>query len=119
MVYLAGSLALAVLEVLVHLNSREELDQYVAFPIQIDAKHLLTLDTAELPSDWRAAEPPAGMWALGDLWAAERTSLGLCVPSAVLSQEKNYLINPRHPAVESLDVGEGTKVETDPRLLET
>jgi RES domain-containing protein len=41
------------------------------------------------------------------------------VPSAVLPQEKNYLINPRHPAVESLDVGEGTKVETDPRLLET
>jgi RES domain-containing protein len=42
--------------------------------------------------------------AYGERWLRERRSLVLAVPSAVVRDELNYVINPRHPRISALAV---------------
>ena len=43
-------------------------------------------------------------------------SLALRVPSVVVPQEWNYLINPAHPAFARLEIGKAQPLAFDPRL---
>jgi RES domain-containing protein len=54
-------------------------------------------DMASLPGDWRKFPPPFELAAYGTQWAVSMGSLLLRVPSAVVTNEFNVLINPRHP----------------------
>ena len=39
--------------------------------------------------------------AFGDNWLAQRNTVALAVPSAIVSRESNYLLNPEHPSFSS------------------
>ena len=114
MVYTAGSLALATLELLVRLNRRRRLAPYVRIAASFPANLLAVAD--DLPEGWD--DRPYGRvsqeW--GDTWTGEQVSLALKVPSVVEPLESNYLINPGHPEVDRLDVGPPTPLNLDPRL---
>ncbi len=115
--YLAGSLALAALEQLVHLSRAELLaGQFMRFRVEILAEHVLELDPEALPEGWRGA--PATTRALGDAWAEAQDSVALRVPSAVVPEEANYLVNPTHPqSAEALTVHGSELFVFDERLL--
>ena len=88
LVYAASTAALTVLEVRVHLDLPPELlpEDYVLLTIDLDDLPVETVD--ELPADPRA---------FGDAWlAGERTPV-LCVPSLIVPESPNLLLNPRHP----------------------
>jgi RES domain-containing protein len=101
MVYTSDSLALAALEVLVHLPQMERrrgaLPHYLAIGLDLpdsqvgDPSHL-----AGIPSDQSSV--------LGDAWLASQSSLALIVPSRVIPLERNVLLNPRHPAMADVKV---------------
>ena len=57
-VYTSESLALAELEILVHLPTSRLLDSYVAFRAHLPDGAARTLDRARLPSNWRASPMP-------------------------------------------------------------
>lgn len=117
-VYAADSIALAALELLIHLHSHEVLNSYRLFRIEIDERDLLTLDGRDLPEDWRADPPPSSTARLGDGWAASGQSLGLRVPSVVIPAQHNLLINPAHPGFERvLQSFQEAPFEFDPRLI--
>lgn len=96
-IYAADSVALAALELLVHLHSHEVLDSYRLYRIQIADSELLDLDGRDLPKDWRVDPPPSSTARVGDGWIAADASLALAVPSAIVPSQRNMLINPAHP----------------------
>jgi RES domain-containing protein len=88
LVYAASTAALAVLEVRVHLDLPPELlpEDYTLLTIDLDDLAVETV--ADL-----MAEPRA----FGDAWLVARRTPILCVPSTIVPESTNLLLNPRHP----------------------
>lgn len=116
-VYCSASLALAVLEVLVNAKDNLVLIPYQAVSVNVDETQIEALDERTLPEDWQLSPPPYSIRNLGDKWVAERRSLALAVPSAVIPLERNYVLNPRHPAFDGLVKGKPIPLPVDARLL--
>ena len=115
-VYTAGSQSLAALEMLVHLESSELLQNYLLLPVQIEDRLIATLGREELPKHWRANPPPPKLREIGDAWTLSGKSVALRVPSAVVPAEYLYILNPRHPHFSALRIGEPVPFGFDPRL---
>jgi len=95
MVYASTSRPLAVLEMLVHLEPDTVPSDYLFSPIEIPDESIG--EAPSLPENWNADQPGEDSQATGDRWSRSNSSLGLFVPSAVLTKEHNILINPAHP----------------------
>lgn len=114
-VYTSESLALAVLEQLVHADLADLPDDLVATTLEIpDALPVATLD--DLPARWRDHPAPSEVQALGAAWLEAEETPVLRVPSAVLPREHNRLINPRHPLAARIHVVGNEPFAWDPRL---
>jgi RES domain-containing protein len=116
LVYTAESKSLAVLEILVHLDSPELLRKYVLFEVKIEDPMVTHLDPASLPDNWREDPAPAEAQKLGNEWASSARSAVLRVPSAIVTGEFNFLLNPRHPDFSKLKIGQPQSFFIDPRL---
>lgn len=117
MVYAAESKALAALEILVHVDHGELLEEYLCIPVSFDKRLMRALRFDDLPPDWRRNPPPVSAQHLGDCWAQTQESVVLEVPSVLIPGESNYLINPVHPNIGKLKMGAAQPFEFDPRLL--
>ncbi len=113
-VYLAATTSLAVLEVLVHAESYDELPEYRAIPVRFDES--LIAELPELPPDWQQSPAPQSTKDLGSAWAHSNQSLMLRVPSAVVAWEHNYVLNVLHPDFSRLQIGIPRAFIFDPRL---
>ena len=116
-VYTSASLALAALELFVNLERPNPPGDLVA--ISADIPETLTISRvppAELPPSWRSYPPPEALADLGTRWARELKSLVLAVPSAVIPQELNYLLNPLHSDFKRIRAGKPEAFRFDPRL---
>jgi RES domain-containing protein len=116
MVYAAGSQSLAILEMLVHLDSPDLLKRYVLFPIEVEESLVANLDRAVLPKNWKRDPPPFRVQAIGDAWAKSLESVLLSVPSVLVPSESNFLLNPRHPDFSKLSIGKASNFRLDARL---
>jgi RES domain-containing protein len=117
MVYTAGSVSLAVLEILVNLENTDVLPAYSLCAVSFDDDLVTTLDRSRLPANWRDSPSPPELLAIGDAWIASGMSAVLEVPSAVVESESNYLINPAHPDFAALVIERPQPFTLDPRLL--
>ena len=115
-VYTAQSQALAVLEMLVHLDSPELPGKYVLLEVGIDDSLIEHIDPSRLPKNWRAYPSPARARAIGDEWIVKATSAVLGVPSAIVPTENNFLLNPRHKDFPRLRIGKPMPFRFDSRL---
>lgn len=98
LIYTAESRALATLEVSVHLDLSEDLPSdryYVAIEIP-DSITILEVKIEDLPDDWNAKPPTTTTQTIGDDFVSYNESAVLKVPSSIVPQEFNYLINPIH-----------------------
>jgi RES domain-containing protein len=96
MVYTATSRALAALEFFVNLEPNEAPDDLLLAEARIPDEMVETLDLSSLPARWR--EPNNLVCRdLGSKWAASARSAALKVPSAVVEEDWNLLLNPTHP----------------------
>lgn len=117
-VYTAESLALAVLELFVHLSPRDA-PGLVAIPADVPEQvRVERLDPRELPRDWRATPAPPALADLGTAWARGGASAVLAVPSAIVPRETNYLLNPAHPDFRRPRIGRPEPFSLDPRMLD-
>lgn len=117
-VYASSTLALAALEYLVHVDPEEVPADLVAVRIEVpDDLPSEEVESADLPTDWnRVPDHPACIH-LGDAWAAGAHTASLRVPSALVPEEHNVLINPRHPQAGRIAVTHTRPFAFDPRLL--
>jgi len=116
-VYTSSSLPLATLELLVHVSRNDTAHGYSVLNCWFPEAIVENVDYSHLPNDWRAYPPPAALQQLGNEWLRSRSSAVLCVPSAVLETEVNYLINPEHEDFRSVDVGLPYPFSLDSRLV--
>jgi len=117
MVYTAGSKSLAMLELMVHVPAEQLLRAYVHIPVEFDAKWMKRIARKELPRDWRIYPASNATRNAGEGWVRSGISAVLEVPSAVVPDESNYLINPRHPDFARLRIGKPEPLDIDVRLL--
>jgi RES domain-containing protein len=71
---------------------------------------------SELPANWRSYPSPEALAELGTRWARELKSPVLAVPSAVIPQELNYLLNPLHSHFKRIRVAAPEAFRFDARL---
>lgn len=117
-IYTSESRALAALEYLVH-------TPMVIAPANLSIIRLTLPDSivpqqisiSSLPSNWRDYPPPQAIAKIGTNWALENRSLLLRVPSVVVEQEFNVLINPRHPDFNLIVQSDAKPFFFDPRIL--
>lgn len=107
-IYVSDTLAQATLEVVVHVDSQvlhTVAHGHVMFSIDPDA--VADLLPAALPVTWNAQPETPATQVIGDEWFDQQASPVLRVPSAILpltvygSGQSNYLINTRHPRIQS------------------
>lgn len=117
-VYTADSRALATLEVSVHLDLSEDLPSD-RFYVEIEIPDDITIQEvklADLPEDWNSKPPILTTQIIGDDFVYYNDSAILKVPSSIVPQEFNYLINPNHPDASKIKVISSTKMAFDSRL---
>jgi RES domain-containing protein len=116
-VYTSSRLSLAALELLVHTDVPLVPPDLVACELEVpDDIEIESVELAMLPNDWRAPGHPTCR-AIGDAWLDEDRTAVLRVPSAVVPEEWNYLINPRHRAAKRIELVRRRKFTFDSRLV--
>jgi RES domain-containing protein len=118
-VYVAQSAAAALLEILVYfeIEIRDLPVRYRLLKIDVpDDVQVARVPASALPRDW--AERPEVTRAIGDAWIASTSTALLTVPSALVPETFNVLLNPAHPDAARIVVLNATEHVIDPRLLE-
>jgi RES domain-containing protein len=116
-VYTSATLSLAALELLVHVD-RDLLPSDLV-QIEIDLPDDLPMERIEagrLPSNWRRYPAPAALQRIGASWIEPGKTAVLRVPSAVLPDEDNYLLNPAHEGIKRMTPIRRRAFILDPRL---
>jgi RES domain-containing protein len=118
MVYAATSLALASIEVFVHLGPEDTPDHMVSIEAELplDQAQCERVDVSALPADWRRERHPELML-MGSEWARSRRSLVLLVPSAAVGGEWNALVNPEHAEAKRIVLAEPRAFLFDERMF--
>lgn len=115
--YTAGTLSLAILEMLVHVQSRELLERYVTFKVEFDASLVATVLPSDLPAGWGRSPISTAVRRVGDDWLKRGGSPVLRVPSVIVPSEWNYLLNPAHPDFNQIVRGPRQRLRIDQRLM--
>jgi RES domain-containing protein len=104
-VYAATTASLACLETVVHLNAGGlPLNRFlveIVVPDDLWATRRI-LRPADLPVGWSAIPEGKVSLDIGDAWLAEAGTALLAVPSVIVPEEFNVLVNPRHAGAGSL-----------------
>ncbi len=117
MVYSSSSLALAAIELFVHLEPNLQPDDLVSIAALLPkGEPAQRLEPDKLPRGWWKDdfEP---LRELGDKWIREKSSLAIEVPSAALRTEWNVLLNPLHPEVAKIKIEKPQPFHFDARMF--
>ena len=112
-VYTSDSLALCSLEIFVHLPSYKLLADYIYMTVVFDSE-LVT--KAVLIDGWNERPISKVSQAIGDRWIKEGRSPVLSVPSVIMPDGYNYLINTNHPDFKKIKIGKPQPLTFDPRF---
>lgn len=113
MLYTSATLSLAALELAVNLPPGRIPNFYQAVEISIPDKLITTVD--ELPAQWSGYPYVPATQRIGRQFI-KSNELVLKVPSAVISTEYNYLINPNHPRINDVFIKDQRPFLFDSRL---
>ena len=116
MVYTASSRSLATLEALVHLPTAIIPDDFCLVLIEAP-EDVFEADTSLFPPNWNAYPEPEVLKRTGDFFLKQNQHLLMKVPSAIVKQEFNYLINPGHAKISKVKIVAIEPFTFDERLL--
>lgn len=116
MLYTAEHISLAILEMLVHTRFKDAGVQYDLLTIQIPQQASLgKIDVKKLKKGWTDDINYSRF--IGDEFIKEKQNLIMSVPSAIVQEENNFLINPLHPDFKKVKILETRSFKTDERLF--
>ena len=117
-VYAASHLSLAALEYLLHIDADDAPDDLVALRLSVlDEATEQACAPASLPAGWQGTPSPPECQAIGDQWARNRKHLLLRIPSVLVPEESNVLVNPTHRDASLFRIAGSRHFSFDPRLL--
>lgn len=115
--YCAESIALAFLENMIRRQGVGFNHDFKIMFIDIPSKAAITaIDIESLEPGWRDFIDYPKCQALGDKWYNEKKNLSLKVPSAVLPESCNFVINTEHHDYKKVKIIEVTNLVPDKRI---
>ena len=116
--YASEHQSLALLEYFVHLDKDDPpTDLVVAVAEVPDDLRREQIAPGKLPRNWREASAPAELARLGDEFARRGEHAVLLVPSVLVTEENNCLINPAHPDCKRILLRDVRPLSYDPRMF--
>ena len=116
-VYLGMTPEIIVLEVLVHLNGVLSPPLVLCgFDVPAGPERIAEADPTALPEGWNAVPHGQASAAFGGDWLQSGEQLGLVLPSVVVPQARNLLLNPLHPAMAQVALVHQEPFQLDQRL---
>ncbi len=109
-VYASESRALAVLETFVHLTLEARAMRFLLYAIRLPKRPRLQRRHRQ------GRRLPIRSQEIGRSWLEEGESLALVVPSVIVPQETNFVLNVRHPQFSQLVLGRPEPFSFDERL---
>jgi RES domain-containing protein len=94
--YAATHRSLAILEYRAHIELALMPDDLVIATLEIPDDIAVT-PTPALPEDWKGYPAPASLRKIGDRFIAEALGAIMRIPSVLVPQENNVMLNPVHP----------------------
>jgi RES domain-containing protein len=116
-IYAGGSIAIAALEKFVQLAGITPPD-LVLVRLELPARHSAeTPNLVELPRGWDLVPATPASMDFGTAWARELRSLVLHVPSVLVPEERNAVINPAHREFATVEMAIEREFRYDDRML--
>lgn len=119
-VFTSATLSLAALERFV--TTDPDLEPVGLATIAVDIETNIAIETvtvADLPADWRTYPAPPALAVIGERWLREAKSAVLSVPSVVIPNERNFILNPTHADFVRLTINPSEPFSFDPRMWKT
>jgi len=117
-IYTAGNISLAILEILVHIKAYKRPLDYHLISINIpDNIKPAVISIEKLKKNWK--DDITYSQFMGDEFLRSKQSLILKVPSVIVEQENNYILNPGHPDASKIKIVSTSLFEFDKRLYLT
>ena len=116
-IYTAESRSLATVEYLVHVPLQIiPRDLYIA-EIDVPDVEIEIVEASSLETNWQDYPSPKSIRDTGDTWQRDKKALLLRVPSAVIKNEWNILVNPEHRQFHKVKIASIESYSFDVRLL--
>jgi RES domain-containing protein len=94
--YTSTHRSLAILEYRAHIDLGLMPDDLVIATLEIP-DDVVIAPTPALPDDWKEYPAPASLRKIGDRFIAEGQTALMLLPSVLVPQDNNIMLNPRHP----------------------
>jgi RES domain-containing protein len=119
-IYCSEHLSLCVLELRVNQDRFLAREGYRFFRVTLPQKIIEALALKDVPKGWDQPRISSvrltAAQRFGQAWLNERRSAVLRVPSAVLPEEHNFILNPLHPDFHLIKIGAPQPIRLDSRL---
>lgn len=116
-IYTAGSRSLACLENVVHSSGEALQEKFTVMVIYVpDSLAIASLHISDLPEDWYRKARHLTCQQLGSEWYESMKTAVLKVPSAVVHEEYNFVLNSEHPQYNEIQIIDQKEFALDPRI---
>ena len=115
-VYCSENLALAALEILVHVQPVAVAEPFRTFRVALDDALITRVKRDKLPKGWNLQPPTTVSKTIGDEWVKSGRSVALALPSLLVPLERTYLLNPKHPDFRKVQIRDMGNFTLDRRL---
>ena len=116
--YAAMTVELAVLETFVHLDGDDDSLVLVAVDLPSNPELGIDVPRIELPDGWDDLDDGGSATEFGTAFLQKRHHLYMRVPSVIVGEGVNLVINPLHPAYEHVQLSIARTYRFDPRMFE-
>ena len=116
MLYCSQNISLCMLEVLVNIPHTILPKNLQLIQIKIPDNSILIYQKNDLPDDWQANPISTSTQKIGDVFLKDEKYLAMKVPSSVVPNEFNILLNPNHKLFAKVQVVETSPFSIDKRL---
>ncbi len=115
--YTSEYISLSILEILVNINKNRAPIKYNLISLELPDLHISKIQYKNLKDNWHHYFEYT-QW-IGNEFLKNNSFLALKVPSAIVPQEHNYLVNPLHKDFKKVKIVDSELLELDKRLLVT
>ncbi len=114
--YTAQTASLALLESIVHLSSIPTSGLCI-LSMEIPDNSFCVIEVEQLPKKWYCYPSPERLKNIGDQFIKQGNYLAMQIPSSIIPEEFNYLINPLHPDFKKIKLYPHKPLMVDERLI--
>ncbi len=115
--YTSSSASLSMLECLAHFPPAFAPKDMAMATINIPENSILELNVSDMPDNWRGVPSPRQLKEMAYQWIKTQEFLILKVPSIIVPNESNYIVNPFHPDFSKVTLKEVSPFSFDTRVL--